>query len=636
MNVERVSDGFYHISGKRLYSTFAENTNLVNIIINGSFCEIPSFCFSCPNLENVSIFGNVLSIGLYCFSCCSKLSSVTFPKDLLQLGQGAFCNCSLLSEIEIPQNVTEISPLLFSGMTNLESIEIHNNIKKISDYSFFNTSLKRVNIPDSVYDIGSSVFSCCMNLEEITFPENITILSRRVLFKCVKLKSFTIPSQVRRLEEECLFSCSSITHLYSGSNVSYIGEYAISECSSLTKLEINAQINSHFITLPLDYPDLLELIIVMKNITIMSRISNINLPKISHIFIKTDSIIAYGRLFYSMNLTSIIIISTYLHCTYDTLIYHTTVDNVTIKSKYCNFGSHIAKDSAIAEFSIDSDVVICNCRSFYGCTNIDNLNINSIEIYQIEEFDLFGFGYDRELTNVSSVRIISNLISFESSLFSHPNLSLYIESNISKFNYLSFSNLKSLHIPEKYQIIGGDELLIPIDCITNVKKNIISPDIIENLVEFNSTHMIFINNTIFLKDQNINKIDKREFQNCKKLSRVIISESITGIGRDAFSNCYSLKYVEIKSVDVIIEDDCFVNCPNLTQIVTPEIHDKLYPYQFYKSDFAEYILSPNVVSLGQFSFSYSNLSKIYLNENIRSIPAGSFLWVRFSQRIEFY
>jgi hypothetical protein len=95
----------------------------------------------------------VLEIGEEAFgslSSGSSNSSIKLPKNLKKIGDSAFYNCKNLGgAITIPAGVTEIL-----------------------SYTFCNTNITEVTIPDSVAMIGENTFSFCTELTTVKLPSH--------------------------------------------------------------------------------------------------------------------------------------------------------------------------------------------------------------------------------------------------------------------------------------------------------------------------------------------------------------------------------------------------------------------------------------------------------------------------------
>ena len=99
------------------------------------------------------------------------------PEDLegvFNLRNYAFAGCSLVSA-EIPDSVINMGTHIFSNCKSLTSVVLPNNITSLSSQTFYYCEkLKDITLPSGLTSIGSYVFQYCKALEEITIPESVT------------------------------------------------------------------------------------------------------------------------------------------------------------------------------------------------------------------------------------------------------------------------------------------------------------------------------------------------------------------------------------------------------------------------------------------------------------------------------
>ncbi|MBQ8594089.1 MAG: leucine-rich repeat protein [Bacteroidaceae bacterium] len=68
--------------------------------------------------------------------------------------------------------ITSIGRAAFAGFQNIDQVIIPASVKSISDYAFFCTSIKRIEIPESVTMLGKRVFGLCPKLKEFVLPNH--------------------------------------------------------------------------------------------------------------------------------------------------------------------------------------------------------------------------------------------------------------------------------------------------------------------------------------------------------------------------------------------------------------------------------------------------------------------------------
>ena len=145
-----------------------------------------------------------------------SITKVVFPSSFESIAGYAFSKCTLLEEVD------------FSACTKLKQLE--------SSAFEYCSSLKSVDIPDTVEEIGAGVFYGCTSLVSISFPSALMAVSRWVCYGCTNLKEVDLTKSINltSLSPGMFQDCSSLTSIIIPEWVTYIGDTAFSGCTNLT------------------------------------------------------------------------------------------------------------------------------------------------------------------------------------------------------------------------------------------------------------------------------------------------------------------------------------------------------------------------------------------------------------------
>lgn len=112
------------------------------------------------------------------------------------------------------EGCTQISAYAFQQYSTLKSIEIPNSVTSIGSYAFsYCTGLTSVIIPDSVTSISNAAFMVCSELtSRIAIPNKITSIKDQTFAGCARLKSITIPNSVTNIGSSAFYGCTSMQY----------------------------------------------------------------------------------------------------------------------------------------------------------------------------------------------------------------------------------------------------------------------------------------------------------------------------------------------------------------------------------------------------------------------------------------
>ena len=141
--------------------------------------------------------------------------------------------------------VTSIGDQAFYYYTNLTSVTIPDSVTNIGSSVFVGCrGLTNAIIGTSVAGIGDQSFAYCTHLAGVTIPGSVTSIGSGAFYYCTGLKSVTIPDSVTNIGEHTFYGCTSLTNVIIGNSVAGIGGYAFMQCTGLAGVTIPGSVTN--------------------------------------------------------------------------------------------------------------------------------------------------------------------------------------------------------------------------------------------------------------------------------------------------------------------------------------------------------------------------------------------------------
>lgn len=178
----------------------------------------------------------------------SYIETVTIP-DGIKIKGSAFSSCKNLKTIRLsgsnPDYVIKNKLLLSKdGRTlvacpgNVKYPKIPSGVTKIADGAFLGSSVKTVTLGKDISSLGYEVFKNCGNLISVRFAKEspIKILHHRTFENCSSLKKLELPESIREIRDYVFSGCRKLTTLKTGKKLNYMGSYNFKNCKKLRYL----------------------------------------------------------------------------------------------------------------------------------------------------------------------------------------------------------------------------------------------------------------------------------------------------------------------------------------------------------------------------------------------------------------
>lgn len=146
---------------------------------------------------------------------------------------GAMYQISSLKTVEIPDSVKYIGPEVCNYCSALETVVFPKELEEIPALAFGDSPIKKFTIPQNLKKVGEGAFLRCENLEEITLPDTLKEISAYAFGGCKKIKTLTIPESVESIGGSAFEGCKNLKKLYIPSGVVKLGENEITNNTAL-------------------------------------------------------------------------------------------------------------------------------------------------------------------------------------------------------------------------------------------------------------------------------------------------------------------------------------------------------------------------------------------------------------------
>ena len=101
-----------------------------------------------------------------------------------------------------------------------------------------------VNIPNSISNINTSVFSGCSSLSSVTISEGVKTIGWGAFQSCTSLSSISIPKTITTIGQSSFYGCTALTNVLISNGVKTIDSDAFHSCRGLTSVTIPSSVDS--------------------------------------------------------------------------------------------------------------------------------------------------------------------------------------------------------------------------------------------------------------------------------------------------------------------------------------------------------------------------------------------------------
>lgn len=473
-----------------------------------------------------------------------------------------------INNVELPDSVSELGESVFEGCKNLTQVTGFENITVIPDSLFANCPIKNYNF-ENVTEIGEFAF-WNSEISELNFSNKLKTIKLQAFLKCNNLKQVTIPDSVINMNS-AFRECENLQQISLSNNLSEINSYAFYKCQSLIEITISQNIKKIYDGAFADCSRL-------KKVTFCGNTECDSGDPFEEC-VGLEEIVGYddsyaekyannkGISFTSLGAKTIQIKIG------DTVTANVTGDTMTIMGNgktYDYFDLWDGINSSIKYITIDDGVTYLGDSLFYDFNILENIKLPE----SLEQIGEYTFKNCTSLTNLilpdsiteiageafsncvslGKVTLPKNLTLLGNGVFENCNAEIIFPASLKCIPIMGDNAVTKVNIPEGVKIIGEDAFW----ACSNLKEITLPSTItsIESGAFFNTPI------TEFVYPQNIDNIPASAFGGTK-LTEFSVPDNVKEIDDGAFYNCTDLKKITIPEFVTYIGNDVFKNCRNL-------------------------------------------------------------------------
>lgn len=147
----------------------------------------------------------------------------------------------LFQSVSFPGSIRSIPRCLGEHYQCADTLEIHlgDGTEEIRNNAFCQTSIRTIDVPDSVRSVGPGAFLRCSKLESARLSAALTDLADEMFCGCTALRNVTLPDGVRSIGRKAFAECASLPDAVLPDSVSTIGPKAFAR-TGITSVRVRA------------------------------------------------------------------------------------------------------------------------------------------------------------------------------------------------------------------------------------------------------------------------------------------------------------------------------------------------------------------------------------------------------------
>lgn len=197
----------------------------------------------------------------------TSLRIITLPSTIQEVAPNAFDDFSFLKKVFIPQGTKshfqnilpkhlseilyEVVPetpdgcvysadgkILLRVPNDITECDVKNGCEIITSYTFADSHIEKITLPESLKEIQSYAFERCSKLEEINIPSSVNTIGSCAFYDCYKIKNISIPQGIKTIEYYTFHYCKGLQQVQLPQNLLAIESSAFESTDYLFDIDL--------------------------------------------------------------------------------------------------------------------------------------------------------------------------------------------------------------------------------------------------------------------------------------------------------------------------------------------------------------------------------------------------------------
>ncbi len=630
---------------------------------------LPDYAFlDCEHIEEIILPNGLLTIGAYTFKNCASLISLVIPDTVTSMGYGVLIGTNALENLTLPYagrspyRYTEGFNYLYYDSVyggfyypeNLNTVTITKATAIPTDAFSNMSSIRYINLPDTLNYIDTRAFSNCLSLRDIVLPASITHIGSAAFSDCRRLYTITnlsdlnardyCPNALRIFTSEdqkdnYTIQTNNFNLLQGEDDAWYLIDYDNTNVHQELPRNVfyNSEVVKYVVPSYLFYKANIQTVNISPDVTKIHAYAFDGCDNLTSI--TSDDTTSFEEIceyaFYNLSIDSIEIPSStkkigayaFAYTDIDNILIPastTTIDSYAFQgcssltsvmfegdSQLSTIGEYAFANTSITGISIPSSLSNLGMSAFYYCTELKEISFPSdSQLSTICDYVFYGtaisdlslpasiehIGYCAfsSCNNLESVTIRSDFDCSESFVDSNKILEVYNLAGLS----LEIGSYEYGGVARNAMIIHTDANAERLHDVQAEGFNFKKSDniwFLMGLSESNNATEIELTSFTYngaLVDAYV--VYKSAFYDNQNIKSVRIGSAVTEIMNQSFYNCYELETLTFEEDCVLtkISGQAFARCSNLSNVRLPDSLLELGEYAFYDCERLESIVLP--------------------------------------------